>query len=458
MSHRPHIDREFYSRMIRIAAPIIMQQAVTSCLGLVDTMLVGQLGDASVAGVALANQVYLIMSLVVFGLSSGASIFIAQFWGNHDIKNIRKVLGLNLLLAAAIGLCFSVVSFFFPEFVLGIFSRDSQVIRIGAGYLRIVCVYYPFYAIAMIYSGALRSTRHVKLPMAVSATALTINTSLGYILIFGKLGFPALGVTGAAFAMVIARMVEFSAMVGFTYLFHAPAAASFAEMAAFDLPFARSVLKTSLPVVLNEAIWSLGNSMYNLVYARMSTEAIAATNIASTIEGLMYIPFLAIAYTCAIMTGNLIGAGESEKAFSYTKKFFRIAIGGAVLMGVIMFFCIDPILQVYQITDTARYYTHQVMLVLVALFWVKSSNYMMFTGVLRAGGDTRFALIFELISMWLYGVPLAFLLAFVFRLPVYWVVVGVVSEEALKFIIAWWRYFSKKWIHHLASPAPSPLE
>lgn len=451
MNNHLNIDREFYGRMVRIAAPIMLQQAITSSLALVDTMLVGQLGDASVAGVALANQVYFILNIIIFGLSSGSSIFIAQFWGNNDVKSIRKVMGISLCIAVFVGLFFSLVSFFSPRFVLGIFSKDPKVIEIGAEYLQIVSIYFVFYSITLVFSTALRSTRHVHLPMAVSGGALILNTSLGYLLIFGKLGFPALGVKGAAIAMLIARLLEFSAMVGFAYIFKSPAAASIKEMFSFDLPFAKRILNTSLPVVLNEAAWGIGVSMYSLVYARMGTDAIAAANISTSIENLMYIPFQAFSQTSAIMIGNLIGAGYADKAYFYAKKFLRLTVGGGMLMGVLMFFLVDPILGVYQISATTRDLAHMVMIVLVSLFWVKASNTMMFVGVLRAGGDTHFALILEIATMWFYGVPTAFLCAFVFHLPVYWVVFGIATEEILKFIIVWWRFLSTKWIHHLAN-------
>lgn len=452
--HRP--DWNFYQKMIRIAAPIMLQQAVTSGLALVDNMLVGQLGDSAVAGVALANQVYTIMSLVIFGLSSGTSIFIAQFWGREDERNIRKVLGLSLTLGISVSLAFSILSFLFPSAILGIFSEDEQVVRIGAEYLRIVCIYYPFFAISMIFSSALRSTRHVHLPMAVSGIALMINTSLGYLLIFGKLGLPAMGVRGAAYAIIFARLLECGFMVALTYLSHAPVAATPGEMLSFDLPFAKQVLKTSLPVIINETFWSIGYTMYSLVYAHISTEAITATNVANNIENLMFIPFIAIGQTCAIMVGNEIGAGNLDEAYNVTRKILRLAIGGGLLMGLAMFFCMDAILGIYQITDSARSYARQVMIILECLFCVKSSNYIMFIGILRGGGDTKFALVFEMSSMWLYGVPLACVLAFVFHLPVNWVYAGVISEEALKFCIAWWRYFSKKWIHQLSVPELEP--
>jgi len=446
-------DRPFYGTMVRLVIPIAIQQLVASLLNAIDVVMIGQLGDTAVAGVGLATQIGFLLNLLLFGIGSGAAIFTAQFWGRADIPNIRRVLGISLLWGLLGSGIFTALAILAPVWTLGVYSRDPAVVALGSGYLHLVGLSYGLFAITFIYSSVLRSTGNVRLPMAVGVCALSLKTVLSYLLIFGHLGLPALGVTGAAIGTVIARFLECITLLILTYSRPSAAAARPREMFAFDAPFLRRFLKTTLPVVLGEVAWSFGMTTYNVVFARIGTEAVAAVNIAGTVENLAFVLFISLATASAIMIGNKIGADDAGKATVYAWRFLALGVAGALVVGTGILLSAETILSFYKISSLTRTLTRGVLTVMGLALWLKASNMMMIVGILRSGGDTRYAFFADAGSVWFVGIPLAFLAAFYFHLPVYWVVVFVLGDEAVKFGLSIHRVFSKRWINNVVQVA-----
>jgi putative MATE family efflux protein len=438
---------EFYPTLWRLAVPVAMQQLVLTALNAVDVLMVGQLGDAPVAAVGLANQVYFLLTLYLFGVGSGASIFSAQFWGRHDLDNVRHMLGIALLLGIAGGAVFTLAAIFAPAFILRLYTEDPAVILLGSSYLRLVSLSYIPLAITTMYGMVLRSTRQVRIPMVVSVAALSLKTVLAFCLIFGIAGLPALGIMGAAIATVIARALECAAILTWTYLARLPAAARLREILILKRSLLTEFARTAFPVILGEILWSFGITIYSAVYARIGTQSITAINITTTIESVAIVPFVGIATACAIMLGNYIGAGQTARAGEYARRFLRITIVGALFVGGLVFVAAGPIVSLYQISPGAQVDARNVLIVVAAGLWVKSSNLMMIVGILRSGGDTRFALFADTAPLWLIGVPMALLGAFVLGLPVYWVALMVLADEITKFCLCLWRVLSGLWIH-----------
>jgi putative MATE family efflux protein len=444
-------DRLFYSTLFTIAGPLALQQLIMSSLNFVDVAMVGQLGEVSVAGVGLANQITFIFMLTLFGITSGSAIFTAQLWGKKDIPALRKVLGIGLSISLPIGLLFAALGLFFPRTVLGIYSTDPAVIIAGGSYLAIVGISYPLMAITYTFAAVLRSTGNTRLPMAIGVAALSLNAALSFVLIFGHLGLPALGVRGAAIATVISRSLEFLVLVCMVYRLRTPAAGRFSELFSFDLAFVKSFLKVSSPVMVNEITWALGVTTYNVIYARMGTEAIAAVNIANTIENLAFVVFLALTNASAIMVGNQIGAGQDGVAFRYARRFIQLTWAGAILIGLVILAVAGPVLTIYKVSPEVSVYARHILYVMAAALFLKSSNLMFFIGVLRSGGDTKFTFLLDTGSIWLIGVPLAYLGAFVLHLPVYLVVLMVTVDELFKFVNVYFRFSSRKWMNNLTT-------
>jgi putative MATE family efflux protein len=442
-------DTDYYKTLLRIAVPIAAQHFITSSLNVVDVIMIGQLGETAVAAVGLANQVFFLLILLLFGISSGAAMFTAQFWGKKDIESIHKVLGIGLLLGICSSLLFTLAAVLFPEFILGIYSKDPAVIELGSTYLRRVGYSYLFTSITFSFASVLRSTENVKLPMFVSIVALSINTALNYLLIFGNFGFPQMGVEGAAVATLIARSLECVTLLTLTYRLRTPVAARLKQLLSFNIAFVQRYLKIALPVMFNEMMWSLGITIYNIVYARIGTESIAAVNISATIENMAFVLFIGISNAAAIMIGNRIGANEEYKAYDYGRRTLVIGVVGAILIGMAILAGKDAILSLYQISETARQYASTILTIVAFSLWIRVTNMTMIVGIFRSGGDTRFSFILDVGSVWLVGIPFALIGAFVFRFPVTGVVLMIMSEEVVKMGIGLWRFFSRRWINNL---------
>jgi putative MATE family efflux protein len=446
-------DPTYYKTLALIAVPIIAQNFVTSSLNVIDITMLGQLGETTVAAVGLANQLFFLLILMMFGIYSGVGVFTAQYWGKGDLTSIRKVLGIGLIMGLMGSFGFSIVGLLFPETFLKFYSTDPAVIAEGASYLRIVGWSYMVTAVTFAYSSVLRSTGMVRIPMIVSICALSIKTFLNYGLILGNFGLPALGADGAAIATVIARMIEFFALLTIVYRKKLPPAARITEMLAFNRAFLTRVLRTSMPVVVNETLWSLGITTYNMVYGRIGTEAIAAVNIAASIEGLAFVIFIGMSDACGIMVGNRIGAGEEDTAHRYARNTIIISTAGAVVIGLIILLGKDLLLSFYNLSEGAMQNANNILLVMGFLLWVRVSNMTLIVGVLRAGGDTRFGLTLDAGTIWGVGVPLALVSGLVLHLPVHIVYLLLMLEELVKYGVAIWRFASRRWITNLVQPA-----
>lgn len=443
-------DKNFFATLGKLWFPIALQQLIFSLLGFATVTMIGQLGETAVAAVGLANQILFLFQLVLFGVGSGSAIFVAQFWGKRDIKNIRRVLGVCLGLSLLGAGIFSFIAFVIPEFALAIYSTDRAVIALGSEYLRIAGWSYIPIALTTSYSVTLRSTGNVRLPVSVSVFTLGLGALLNYALIFGAFGLPTLGVLGSAVGITLARWLECGSLLAITYLRRSVAAASPREMLTFDAAFLFSILKAVLPVTLNEIIWSLGISTYNAIYGRIGTEAIAAVSIAGAIETIAFVPFVGMASAGAILIGHCIGADEEHKASDYAKRILQIGLILSALIGIAIFVSADTILGLYNVDATTRGFARNILTVMAGGLWIKTSNLLYIVGILRAGGDVRVSAVIDVGPLWLIGIPAALVGAFVFGLPAPWVYLLTLSDEAAKCVLATWRVLSHKWINNLA--------
>ena len=444
-------DREYFNNMFKIAMPIIVQQLAFAGLNMLGVVFVGQKGETSVAAVGLAGQLAFLLNLVHFGIISGAAMFTAQFWGKQDIPNLRRVLGLCLLLAVSASLIFFMLSQLLPEKILRIYSEDEAVIALGTNYIRIFSWTFLFFAITFSYALVMRSTGNVKTPTYVGVGALLISTFLSYALIFGKFGLPELGIQGAAVAAVIARAIECITLLVVTYLGKSPVAASLRELFDFDMAFVSRVIRPMFPVIVNELFWSLGITAYNVIYGRMGTESIATINIVGSIEQVAFVIFIGIASATSVLVGNRIGAGKEDEAFVYAGRSLGLGIAGGFVIGILVQLLKTPILSLYNVSPEVIQNASYVINVVSVFLWIRVNNMTIVVGILRAGGDTKFSMFLDGFIIWIVGVPLAALGAFVFHLPVYFVYLCAMSEEFTKWILGLYRYRSRKWINNLAN-------
>lgn len=444
-------DRKFLSELLVIAVPISFQQLINASLNMVDVVMVGQLGETAIAALGLSNQVFFVLILLLFGATSGMAIFTAQYWGKKEIEPIRNVLGMSLITAVSLAFIFTLAATLIPEVVLGFYTRDPEVIRLGSSYLRIVGFTYIPIAIATAYIAVLRSIQLIRLTVIATVIALLFKTALGYCLIFGIGGLPALGVRGAAIGTASGWTLELVLLLVFIYTQKTPLAANPLTFFSFNFAFFGRVLKTVLPAVVNEFFWSMGITTYNAIYAHIGTDSIAAININATIEELGFVVFMGLGNACAVLVGNRIGAKRDSEAFEIVRRVVILGVSFAVAMGIFIFFLRDTVVGFYHLSPNGVHNIRMLMLVMASCLWIRMFNFTVFVGALRAGGDTRFALIMEICSIWLIGVPAAYTGAFILHLPVYWVYLMVILEEVAKAFVSWWRFSSRKWIHDLVN-------
>ncbi len=444
-------DRTFIRELLVIAIPISFQQLINASLNMIDVIMVGQLGETAIAALGLSNQVFFVLILILFGATSGMAIFTAQFWGKQEIEPIRKVLGMSLIISITVALLFSLAAILMPETLLGFYTKDTEVIRLGSSYLRIVGFTYIPVAIATAYIAVMRSIQLIRITVIATISALIFKTILGYGLIFGIGGLPALGVRGAAIGTASGWTLELVLLLILIYTQKTPLAANPLTFFSFDLPFFTRVLRTVLPAVANELFWSVGITTYNAIYAHIGTDSIAAINVNATIEELGFVIFIGLGNACAVMVGNRIGAGRKDEAYEIVRRVIILGMAFAMSVGLIVFLLRDVIVGLYALSPSGENNVRWLLLVMASTLWIRMFNFAIFIGALRAGGDTRFALIMEICSIWLIGVPAAYVGAFVLNLPVYFVYLMVVLEEVAKAFVSVWRFRSRKWIHDLVN-------
>ena len=414
-------DKIFLSKAVRIALPVAMQGMLNTVVNLVDNLMIGSLGSTAIASVGLANKVFFVYSLLVFGVVSGSGILAAQYWGNGDVKNIRKVLGLALMIALSASLLFLIPARVNPQMMMRIFTTSEASVQMGASYLIVAALTYPFYAVTTTYVAMLRAVNRVKAPVIISCFTIFINIIFNYILIFGKFGAPAMGVVGAAIATLLARVAEATAILCVVYLTKSPLACHVRELFGYSKAFLRQFFVTASPVIANEFVWGLGTTIYSMAYGRMGDDAVAAITIATTIQDIVVVLFQGLSAATAVILGNELGAGRLKVAERYAKNFFilQFLVTVAAALG-----CVGirwGVIGLYQpgISDAVAMDVSRCLIVFACFMPFKMFNYVNIVGVLRSGGDTRMCLFIDTSGVWIIGIPLAFVGGLVLHQPIY---------------------------------------
>ncbi len=444
-----NVDREFFKNMLRLALPIMIQNLVTSSLNMADTVMIGKLGETEIAAVGIANQFFFFFTMILIGLCGGCSVFVSQYWGKKDITNIKRILGLGLVSVIFVSIVFMVVGFINPEGIISLFNKDRTVIDLGGKYLFIVLFSYIFTAVTFIYSFTLRSIGNTIVPLIVNIAALFCNVFINYILIFGKLGAPALGVEGAAIATLIARVVETAIIVFLVYKGKGVLAAKLSELKDLSLDFFKRSYKIILPVLLNDVFWALASLTYSVVYGRMGTEATASVQICNTVSNIFMVVLFGMANSSSIMIGNSIGEGREDRTIEYAKKFMKISVIISIFLGLCLALASPFILKLFNVSDGVRHSTLIMLYIISTIFVVRFLGLLIIVGLLRGAGDARAALMIEGFTMWFIGVPLTIMGAFLFKLPVHFVYALAILEEAAKLSLGLMRLKSRKWINNV---------
>jgi len=436
-------------KLISIGVPIALQHLISGSINLLDTFMIGQLGPVEIAGVGIANQIYFILLLLTFGISSSSGIFFSQYYGKKDYKKLHSVLGLTLMLAMTGGIIFLLLGQTIPEKLISLFTKEKEIIKVGGSYLKIASLSYIFMTVSFVYSYALKSIGKPRLCFTSSILSLVINASLNYILIFGKFGLPAMGVKGAAIGTVIARAVETFYYIFFVYKDKYPLASKLGELIDIEKEFVKKYLRTCAPVILTEFFWGVGVTFYTGIFGRMGVKEVAAFNIILVIEEVTYSSFSGLGSSALALVGKSIGEEKEEKAKEIALKISNISFLAGLVTGILLAVFSVMIANIYNIDVQTKKMVIVMMLVFSAILPFRGGGTVNSVGSLRAGGDTKYSMYMEFITMWLIAIPLSLVSTFVFKMP-FWVVFFFARIDMLiKFIVSRRRIGTNHWIKNL---------
>lgn len=441
--------RSFYRSVFSLVLPMALQNLINVAVTSTDVIMLGSVGETVLSACSLAGQVQFIMTLIFFGLTSGAAVLTAQYWGKGDTNTIEKTIGIAMRISLLVAIFFTTVVMLFPAQVMSIFTPETPVIEEGVTYLRIVSLSYILTSITIVYLNIMRSVERVVISTIVFLCSFVCNIIINSLLIFGLFGLPKLGIAGAAIGTVVARALELTITLIYSRRKANPVRLRFSYLFVRNKLLFRDFFKFSIPVTLNELMWGLGVSMNSVVIGHLGSTVVAANSVAQVTRQLATVVAFGLANATAIMIGKAIGGNFYDRAEAYAKRFVKLTlVAGAV--GAVVVLLVGPIASAtLNLSDEAKGYLSIMMLVMSYFVIGQAFNTTMIVGVFRAGGDTKFGLFLDVATMWGGSILMGALCAFVFHWSVPWVYVVLMSDEILKLPFSAWRYKTKKWLKNV---------
>ena len=457
-------DRAFYRRLFAVMIPILIQQLITNFVSLLDNLMVGQVGTEPMSGVAIVNQLLFVFNLCIFGGLAGAGIFTAQFHGKGDAEGERNTVRIKLWFALiAVSVC-AAIFLSFGDKLISLFLHEGKekldleaTLSYGKAYLEVMLIQIAPFALTQVYSSSLRETGETVLPMRAGIAAVLVNLVFNYLLIFGKLGFPALGVIGAAIATVLSRFVECAIILLWTHGHRErnPFVQGLYRSLWVPGRLLKQVLVLGTPLLLNELLWSGGMTMLNQCYSLRGLEVVSAFNISSTIGNLFFCAFIAMGNAISIMIGQILGAGELERAVDEDRKLIAFSLVLSVAVGVMMALVAPLIPQIYNTTDTVKELAVKLLLVYAAMMPLYSyTNSCYFT--LRSGGKTIITFVFDSLFVWVICIPVAFYLSRYTAMPILPMYAIVELLNLVKCVIGFFLVKNRRWVVNLVTDKEKP--
>ena len=442
-------DKDFLRMLILIALPIAAQNLISFAIQMADTVMLGALGQTQLTAASLANQPFFVFTVLTFGLASGASVLNAQYWGKGQVEPIRLVTALVIKVAFVFSVVLTVLILLFPEQVMRIYTPEEAVIREGVKYLRIIVYTYVIYGVTATYIATLRSIAVIRVAVVVYLTSLCVNVFLNWVLMFGNLGAPAMGIQGAALATLIARVAELGIAVVYAFFIDKKLELRPRDFLKRDKGLTRDYFRHGLPVVFNELLWSVGVSVQSMILGRLGEAVVSASQIASVIQQFATVFVFGIANAAAVIVGNAVGEGDMEKAGQRADWLKIVSLLVGVFAGGVILLIRPLAVGFYNVPAETKELAGQMVMVQAGIVFFVSITAVGIVGILRGGGDTRFALGIDLCSLWLVALPAGLLSAFVFKLPVLLVYASIKLDEPVKMIVIFWRLRNRNWMKNV---------
>lgn len=450
-------DSQFIKEVLIVAIPLMLQSLITTSVNLVDNLMVGQLGDAAIGGVAAVNRYYMIGMFGTNGMIAAAGIFIAQFFGAHDENHMKQSFRFSILTAYLIILPIFMLAFFFPEMILHFFTNEQEVITLGIDYLRLACFSFLPTGLSLAITGALRSIGEAKFPLFVSICSVATNTFFNYCFIFGNFGAPAMGVVGAALATLIARLVEMSLLLAALYKWHFPFKTKVFEIFHINSQLAKRILVKAAPLAINEILWSGGMATIFKLYGTRGQEVLSGYSVSTTTTDLFFTLFQGMMIATTVMVSQRLGANKLDEARDNAYRLVGTSASIAIAVSFLMYGASYIIPDLYSISPKALEVAQnmiRIQSICFILYTMNTQNYF----ILRAGGDTKSTLITDSCFMWFVNIPLLAVIAYLTDINIYLMFILGQSTDLLKLFISTYLVRKEKWVVNLAQHPEEALE
>lgn len=439
----------FKGKVLEIALPITIQSLIQASFGAIDQFMIGQLGTDCVAGVGLGSKFASIFTVIAAAISTAASILIAQYVGKKENEGINKSFFTNLFIIIAVAIFFSGISIVFPYNIMKIYSNDADIVAIAGSYLKIIGLGFIPVALSYLISVLLRCVNYVKFPLYASILSAMINIGLNYLLIFGNLSFPKMGVEGAAYATTTSRIVEVLILICMVVRLNNKKVLHFSFRWTKTKKFGQTLMTILIPIIACEFLWSLGENVYSVVYGRIGADSCAAMTLTNPIQSIMIGALTGISSASGIIIGKRIGEGNYEKAYMESKKFMLYGLIGACVLAILIILLKSSYVSIFKVDENVHLLAEKILIVYGFIGPIKVENMILGGGILRSGGKTKYVMWIDFFGTWCVGVPLALLSGFVLSMPIYFVYFFLSMEECVRLIISLVVFKKKCWIESL---------
>lgn len=441
-------DKKYYQVLLSLAIPAAAVNLISFAVTLGDSLMLGKLGETAMSAANLANQLWFMVMIVDFGTISGSMVFASQYYGKGDLYSFKRIVSIMLYISAAISIIASCIALFIPEIFMSWYTKDEEVIRLGAQYLRWVGICYPFYAITNAFVSVLRSAHITRIAIIIYLISLVVNLTGNYIFIFGNFGAPRMEVAGAALATALARISEFVTLLVYLIFFERKICYRISDLFVPMGKYIKAFVVTSLPVVFNETMWGFGVTCISMVIGHISTDFVAANSIAHIAWQAVYAFVSGLGNATAVMIGNAVGSGEpKEKIMNKAKTMIVIATGTGTACGLIMIATRSLLLSFYEITENTRNIALGLIAVYAFILVFEAISLHLIVGILRGGGDTKYAAFLDVTFLWVISLPVGLFVGFVLKAEPPIVYASLKIDVLIKAALGIRRMMSGKWIH-----------
>ncbi|MBO5253747.1 MAG: MATE family efflux transporter [Clostridia bacterium] len=442
-------DKSFYSSLVKLAIPIALQNAITFAVNFADNLMIGSLGDSAISGVYVGNQLQTLLQMFIGGIEGAILILAAQYWGKRDTNTIKKIVATGVHFAVVIGALISLVAILFPSYVMAFFIQDQSVIEMGTPYVRVVGMSYLFFCISQVMVASMRAVETAKIGLYVSFMTLGVNVILNYVLIFGKLGLPALGVTGAAIATLVSRILEAVVMVVYVRGIDKKLKLRFRDLMKSDRRIVHDFIKYGLPLMGGQIVWSVNMLAQTWIFGRFDGSVMTATSITGQLHNMMYIAMNGLSSAVGIITGKTVGAGRLDKIREYSRTTQVIFLGVGLLSGLAVHLLRDPFIALYtdaspEAVEYSRQFINVISISIIGTCYQAACLF----GLVKSGGDISFVFKNDTIFVFLVVLPSGLLATFL-GAPAWVVYACLKSDQILKCFVALVKINRYNWMKNL---------